>query len=219
MKLAYILIPVLAIAVLGGGKSEALTMNKLVKNGDFSGYRIYFIGDSLSVKVGPGAQLCKMLEESGAFVLRDALGGRSDSTFILGSKALKDKGLREDDIAKVVKDNGINLAIVMLGTNHDPKNPERKRYWREIIGGLRDVPVIEIGPPSFTSGHTWPIDKSAPTVAKVLDELFPTFIDSQPLTKDMISSQYRPDKIHFSKKAAAVFAGRLYEEIKSVLSI
>ena len=211
MSWLWLLLLPLAAGATSTPKNKTVISTKL-ELANLAGHKIIFIGDSLSLKGGPGNFLCDLLEASGATVYRDAVGGRSTSTFILGSAKLKDKGLTKEEMQASITSKDIDTVVIMLGTNHNPEAPSNSKYVRKMLDGYAKASIVWVGPPSFRTGHKYgstTIDKTAPLVANMLDSTVSNFVDAQPITEDMIDVAHRKDGIHFSK-GAKTFAERLY---------
>jgi len=195
------------------------------------GEHILILGDSLSAGFKEkshektlGGQLERLLEDAGAKVITNALGGRSAYTFVKGSG--KEKGTGNAQLQEAI-DSGITTAIIVLGTNDlngiqaDAKQKEdpatikaqvaqKVKFFKAIIASLRkaNVEVYGVGSPHYAAHpEFWPYEDALN--AALASAFGPDhYLDVSKATGDY--------KMHAQGKSAENFAKRIFTGLTGI---
>lgn len=189
-------------------------------SGDCAGRRFIIVADSLGAGNNtPIAMLAQKLTACGAKVALNAKSGRSAIAFNVKAEL--------DKLARTIEKLNPTDIVIALGTNDIFKDRAKtiKAYtniFAYCLSNPVDCRVWWIGPPAFSvnarafgGGN---LRKEEPAFIEAIKSVIGNgevrFIDSVPLTDDIVSTKYRSkDLIHFKESGAAIWADRLYGDM------
>ena len=182
------------------GKRILIFGDSLSHHGSDSASPIFEAGTAAPTASSPGDLLAARLLAQGAAAVRiDARVGRSAYNFF--SREAWRELLAADAAWRP------DVVLIILGTNDLGMGVQvTTERMRQIRDNFPLASVIGIGPPSFASAKN---SNDAIIVVQLMRTVFSKFIDSRPLTTDLIVQGRAKDGVHFTATGAKAFAERL----------